>query len=543
MQAWTVDQPGPVDAGPLVRVERELPEPRGGQLRVRIRCCGVCRTDLHLAEGDLPPRRHGVTPGHEIVGVVDAAGPAATRFPVGTRVGVPWLGGTDGSCAFCRSGRENLCVAPTFTGWDVDGGYADACLVESGFAYALPDSLDDEHAAPLLCAGIIGYRALRRAELPPGGALGIYGFGGSAHLTAQIALHEGARVHVLTRGEHNRRLAAELGVDSVGGATDRPPEPLDAAILFAPAGELVPVALAALDRGGTLAVAGIWLSEIPALDYAAALFQERQAAQRHRQHARRRRAVPPPRAPLRAAHRHHRLPDGRRPAGAGRPGARPFRRCGRPAQLTCTTDPPADERYPMKASDIMTRDVVTVRPDTPVREAVALLARHRITSLPVLDDDKSVVGIVSELDLLRDRMPHDPRAHMRPAEDDGPDPARVVGDVMTDTVICLSENADTADLAELLVDHNVRAVPIISGADLVGIVSRRDVLRTLLRDDTAILADVRERLDDYAGPGRWTISVDDGVVTLRGTVADDRQRASLLALARTVTGVVRVHLK
>ncbi len=238
-------------------------------------CCGVCRTDLHLAEGELPPRRPSVTPGHEVVGRVSALGAGATRFAVGERVGVPWLGGTDGACRFCRRGAENLCTAPVFTGWDVDGGYAEACLVDEGFAYALPDDLDDERAAPLLCAGIIGYRALRCADVPPAGRLGIYGFGGSAHLTAQVALAQGLRVHVRTRGEHNRRLAAALGVDSVGAVTDAPPEPLDGAVLFAPAGELVPVALRALDRGGTLAVAGIWLSAVPALDYAAELFGER----------------------------------------------------------------------------------------------------------------------------------------------------------------------------------------------------------------------------------------------------------------------------
>jgi propanol-preferring alcohol dehydrogenase len=242
---------------------------------VRISCCGVCRTDLHLAEGDLPAHRPHTTPGHEIVGVVDSVGSGATRSRVGERVGVAWLGRTDGSCRFCRQGRENLCIAPTFTGWDVDGGYADACLVDEAFAYALPEALPDEQAAPLLCAGIIGYRALRLAEVPPGGALGIYGFGGSAHLTAQVALATGVRVHVLTRGDANRELARELGVDSVGAATDAPPEPLDGAVLFAPAGELVPGALAALDRGGTLAVAGIWLSDIPGIEYARELFEER----------------------------------------------------------------------------------------------------------------------------------------------------------------------------------------------------------------------------------------------------------------------------
>jgi propanol-preferring alcohol dehydrogenase len=275
VRAWVVEHPAPADDGPLRRVERPLPEPGAGQVRIRVSCCGVCRTDLHLAEGDLQPRRPQVTPGHEVVGVVEAVGPGAARFALGDRIGVPWLGRTDGSCRFCRRGHENLCTAPLFTGWDVDGGYADACLVDERFAYRLPAGLSDEHAAPLLCAGIIGYRALRCAAVPPGGRLGIYGFGGSAHLTAQIALAQGLRVHVFTRGEGNRRLAAELGADSVGGAADPSPEPLDGAVLFAPAGELVPVALRALDRGGTLAVAGIWLSDIPALNYADELFEER----------------------------------------------------------------------------------------------------------------------------------------------------------------------------------------------------------------------------------------------------------------------------
>ena len=275
MRAWVVETPGPVDSGPLRRVERPVPEPDIGQVRVRISCCGVCRTDLHLAEGDLPPRRPAVTPGHEVVGHVDALGPGAQRFSLGERVGVPWLGRTDGTCRYCRRGDENLCTRPLFTGWDVDGGYADACLVDEGFAYRLPDGVSDEQAAPLLCAGIIGYRALLCAAVPPGGRLGIYGFGGSAHLTAQVALAQGMRVHVFTRGEQNRRLAGELGADSVGGAADPSPEPLDGAILFAPAGELVPVALRALDRGATLAVAGIWLSDIPSLVYADELFEER----------------------------------------------------------------------------------------------------------------------------------------------------------------------------------------------------------------------------------------------------------------------------
>jgi propanol-preferring alcohol dehydrogenase len=275
VQAWVVATPGPVDDGPLRRVDRPLPEPGPGQVRLRVSCCGVCRTDLHLAGGDLAPRRPQVTPGHEVVGTVEAAGPGADRFAVGERIGVPWLGRTDGSCRFCRRGDENLCTGPAFTGWDLDGGYADACLVDERYAYRLPAPIADEQAAPLLCAGIIGYRALRCADVPAGGRLGIYGFGGSAHLTAQLALAQGTTVHVFTRGEQNQRLARTLGVDSVGEAADPSPEPLDGAILFAPAGDLVPVALRALDRGATLAVAGIWLSPIPGLDYTGELFQER----------------------------------------------------------------------------------------------------------------------------------------------------------------------------------------------------------------------------------------------------------------------------
>jgi alcohol dehydrogenase, propanol-preferring len=276
MRAWVVERCGPIDEGPLRRVDRAEPEPGPGQIRVRISCCGVCRTDLHLAECDLPPKRPEVTVGHEIVGRVDALGVGAGRFAIGDRVGVPWLGGTDGTCTWCRRGAENLCVSPTFTGWDIDGGYADSCVADEAYVYELPESVNDEHAAPLLCAGIIGYRALLRAEVPAGGRLGIYGFGGSAHITAQIALHQGLRVHVLTRGEGNQKLATELGVDSVGGATDIPPERLDGAILFAPVGDLVPVALRALDRGGTLAIAGIYLSDVPRINYADELFQERQ---------------------------------------------------------------------------------------------------------------------------------------------------------------------------------------------------------------------------------------------------------------------------
>ena len=265
MQAWVVDVPGPVDGGPLRLEERDVPDPGPGQVRVRVRACGVCRTDLHLAEGDLAPRRPRVVPGHEVVGVVDALGEGSTRFGIGDRIGVPWLARACGRCRFCTTGRENLCLDPRFTGWDVDGGYAEHAVVDEAFAYALPDTFSDAEAAPLLCAGIIGYRALRRSQCPPGGRLGIYGFGGSAHLTAQVAMAEGTRVHVLTRSPEARALALELGAASVGDDGDPPPEPLDAAILFAPVGTLVPPALQALDRGGVLAVAGIHLTDIPTI--------------------------------------------------------------------------------------------------------------------------------------------------------------------------------------------------------------------------------------------------------------------------------------
>jgi propanol-preferring alcohol dehydrogenase len=264
--------------GPLVAVERPVPAPGPGEILVKVSTCGVCRTDLHLVEGDLSPHGVGVIPGHEIVGRVEDLGPGPTRFKVGERVGIPWLRHTCGVCRWCRSGRENLCVAPAFTGWDADGGYAEYAIVDSEYAYAVPAEFDDEKAAPLLCAGIIGFRALRRSGLVPGegGRLGIYGFGGSAHLTAQVALHEGATVHVMTRSLAAQQLALSIGAASARGSSDPPPEPLDAAILFAPVGEVVPYALAALDRGGTLAVAGIHLSDIPSLNYQRHLFQERQ---------------------------------------------------------------------------------------------------------------------------------------------------------------------------------------------------------------------------------------------------------------------------
>jgi propanol-preferring alcohol dehydrogenase len=276
MRAWVVDRPGPVEREPLTFVERPVPVPRSGELLVHVRACGVCRTDLHVAEGDLPVHRPGVTPGHEVVGVVATIGAGVAGWAAGDRVGVAWLRRTDGTCRYCVRGSENLCPGSEYTGWDADGGYAEYTTVPAAFAYRLPPDVDDVALAPLLCAGIIGYRALLRTSLPPGGRLGLYGFGGSAHLCAQVALARGATVHVLTRDEASRRLALELGCASAGGAYDLPPEPLDGAILFAPVGDLVPVALRALDRGGVLAVAGIHLSDVPALRYQSELFYEKE---------------------------------------------------------------------------------------------------------------------------------------------------------------------------------------------------------------------------------------------------------------------------
>jgi propanol-preferring alcohol dehydrogenase len=275
MRAWEVSHPAPIDSSPLRMVERPIPEPGATEVRIQVSVCGVCRTDLHLAEGDLAVHRPGTVPGHEVVGVVDKLGEHCHRLEIGQRVGAAWLASTCGHCRYCRQSRENLCLRPRFTGWDIDGGFAEYMVAEEAFVYPLSGGFDDQAAAPLMCAGIIGYRALRLSELPIGGRLGLYGFGGSAHLTAQVALAQGAAVHVMTRSAEDQALAWQLGAVSVNGAFDQPPEPLDSAILFAPVGTLVPVALAALDRGGTLAVAGIHLSDIPVLDYQRHLFQER----------------------------------------------------------------------------------------------------------------------------------------------------------------------------------------------------------------------------------------------------------------------------
>lgn len=277
MTAWQVASPGPMSSRPLQRVTVSTPQPRPDELLVKVLACGVCRTDLHVAEGDLAVHRPKVIPGHEVVGeVVEVGAEAGGEFVPGDRVGVAWLRHTCGQCAYCLRGRENLCPSSLYTGWDADGGYAEFTTVPAAFALRLPRGYSDVELAPLLCAGIIGYRALLRTDLPSGGRLGLYGFGGSAHLTTQVALAQGARVHVMTRGEWARELALALGASSVQGSADMPPEPLDAAILFAPVGDLVLPALAALDRGGILAIAGIHLSDIPTLNYQRHLFYERE---------------------------------------------------------------------------------------------------------------------------------------------------------------------------------------------------------------------------------------------------------------------------
>ena len=267
MRAWAVEPPGPIRP-----IERADPHPGPGEVRIRVSACGVCRTDLHLADGDLDPHAPLVVPGHEVVGVVDERGPGAQRFAVGERIGVPWLRHTCGVCRFCVRGDENLCVAPAFTGWDADGGYAEFAAVPEAYAYRLPERFDDTSAAPLLCAGIIGFRAWKQTALHEGQRLAIYGFGGSAHLTAQVAVAAGVTVHVVTRSATARALALKLGAAS---AADVPPEPVEASIVFAPAGEVVLPALAALDRGGRCVIAGIHLSDIPPLRYAEHLFEER----------------------------------------------------------------------------------------------------------------------------------------------------------------------------------------------------------------------------------------------------------------------------
>jgi propanol-preferring alcohol dehydrogenase len=264
-----------IHESPLVLRDLPVPEPRPGEVRLRVRCCALCRTDLHVIEEDLPPAKRPVIPGHQVVGIVDRLGAGCRRLSPGQRIGVAWLRHTCGACPFCRAGRENLCEQSRFTGYHEDGGFAEYAVVPEEFAYLIPDAFSDPEAAPLLCAGIIGYRALARSQLPAGGRLGIYGFGSSAHVVIQIALNRGCEVYVVTRGARHRDLAREMGATWVGERAEELPVRVDSAILFAPAGELVPAALAKLEKGGTLALAGIHLSDIPSLNYEQSLFYER----------------------------------------------------------------------------------------------------------------------------------------------------------------------------------------------------------------------------------------------------------------------------
>jgi propanol-preferring alcohol dehydrogenase len=276
MKAMAVFKPAAIETNPLRAIELGEPQPGPDEILVRVRTCGVCRTDLHVAEGDLPPHHQRIIPGHEVIGKVERSGDRCVRFEPGARVGVAWLRETCGNCVYCQRGRENLCPEAGFTGYDHDGGYAEFIVVREDFAYPIPDSLGDEEAAPLMCAGIIGFRAIRRADIRPGATVGLYGFGGSAHIAIQVLKHWGCRVFVMSRGGRHQELAEALGADWVGSAAATPPAKLDAAILFAPAGNLVPPALEALDRGGILAVAGIYLSPVPTLDYERHLFYERE---------------------------------------------------------------------------------------------------------------------------------------------------------------------------------------------------------------------------------------------------------------------------
>jgi len=267
MKACLLSSAAPIETQPLAYTGVPDPQPAGDQVRVRVSACGVCRTDLHVVEGELPPRKSPVIPGHQAVGVVDKLGDAVSRLKLGARVGIPWLHRTCGVCEYCRAGKENLCDNASFTGYIVDGGYAEYTLAPEGFVYPIPNGFPDEQAAPLLCAGIIGFRALRLSGIEPGGRLGFYGFGAAAHVAIQVARHWNIEVFAATRDERHQRLAREMGAVWTGGTLAEPPVKLDSAIVFAPAGEIVPAALKALKKGGTLALAGIYMSPTPPLEY------------------------------------------------------------------------------------------------------------------------------------------------------------------------------------------------------------------------------------------------------------------------------------
>lgn len=267
MRAFVLESAAPIEQSPLQEADLPIPQPGPGQVRVKISACGLCHTDLHTVEGDLPLHKRPVVPGHQIVGRVHAVGSGVRDLREGDRVGIPWLHSTDGVCEYCRTGLENLCPHARFTGYDVDGGYAEYTVAPAEFCYPIPAAFTDEKAAPLLCAGIIGYRSYRLSGIRPGENLGLYGFGASAHLVIQLARHQKTAVFVFTRSEVHREHARDLGAAWAGRAEDNPPEKLHAAIIFAPAGVLVPEALRVLRKGGTLALAGITMSQIPALDY------------------------------------------------------------------------------------------------------------------------------------------------------------------------------------------------------------------------------------------------------------------------------------
>jgi propanol-preferring alcohol dehydrogenase len=275
MKAMVLDESGDIGSSPLSWRDVPDPEPRQGEVRVKVHCCACCRTDLHVIEGDLAPHKRPIIVGHQVVGTVERLGPDCRLLTVGQRVGIAWLRKTCGVCEFCRTGKENLCEQSLYTGYDGDGGYAELAVVPEAYAYAIPETFDDVHAAPLLCAGIIGYRSLKRSQLPQGGRLAMYGFGSSAHIVLQIALSRGCEIFVVTRGESHRQLARDLGATWVGADARNMPQKTHSGIMFAPAGELVPGALAQLEKGGTLALAGIYLSQIPPLDYQTTLFYEK----------------------------------------------------------------------------------------------------------------------------------------------------------------------------------------------------------------------------------------------------------------------------
>jgi propanol-preferring alcohol dehydrogenase len=268
-------KPAPISSAPLRLVELGNPVPGPGEILVKVSACGVCHTDLHTVEGDLPIPALPLVPGHQVVGIVAEKGPGTRKFKAGDRVGVAWLHTTCGGCAYCKAGKENLCPDALFTGFDRQGGYAQYLVVPESFAYPVPDGFADLAAAPLLCAGIIGYRALKLSGVGQGMRLGMYGFGASAHVTIQVAVHLGCEVYVFTRGESRRELAVRLGASWAGQVPEQPDVPLDGSIIFAPAGELIPPALEALDRGGTLVLAGIHMTPVPALDYERHLYYEK----------------------------------------------------------------------------------------------------------------------------------------------------------------------------------------------------------------------------------------------------------------------------